>query len=244
MKKAIIYAKIDKGESDEMLLDQEERCRRWAAKNDVNVIEVHTERTTKESLEAGRNALFRAIAGLSCRSADYLLVDDTWAIGKDIFAYTAAHMLVKKIRRKAEIVVVNGSFSDDAYVECISKAYEQYTKGIRRVRSHMSLRRKSSKGERVGAPPFGWTIDKGVEGMDPEEVRCLPFIEDEAEQAVLRKMHEYRNKGLSCEHTARMLNTAGYITRRGRWHTTSVYRALRRAGEFRDMRRKEERNND
>jgi hypothetical protein len=68
-----------------------------------------------------------------------------------------------------------------------------------------------------GAPPYGWTVVDG-------ELRPL-----EGEQAVLAKLRELRDAGLSYRQLVEHLDSAGIPARRGgRWHPMTVRGALSR----------------
>lgn len=71
-------------------------------------------------------------------------------------------------------------------------------------------------GHAVGAPPYGWRAEEGE------------LVEDEAEQATLRSIITWSTEGASLAEIARRLNNQGRPPRRGRWHPTTVKRALER----------------
>ncbi len=87
-------------------------------------------------------------------------------------------------------------------------------------RVSMALQHKISKGERVGAPPYGYAAsDDGTAWVPVPE-----------EQRVLGEMRVMRARGDTLEAIADSLNARGVSAKRSRvWHTSSVCRALRRA---------------
>lgn len=87
-------------------------------------------------------------------------------------------------------------------------------------RTSAALRHKVARGERVGAPPYGYAaIGEGTE-----------WVEVPAEQAVLRRMSTLRGGGRSSlAAVADTLNADGIRPKRGgRWHASSVARSLHR----------------
>jgi DNA invertase Pin-like site-specific DNA recombinase len=87
-------------------------------------------------------------------------------------------------------------------------------------RVSMALQHKIAKGERVGAPPFGYAATG-----DGTQWVAVPD-----ELAVLDDMRAMRAKGATLATIADSLNHRGIAAKRSRtWHTSSVCRALARS---------------
>ena len=90
-----------------------------------------------------------------------------------------------------------------------------------------SLRKKMALGLRVGAVPFGWDVTaRGV------------LVEVPAEQAVLARIYQYRDSGLSFRSIARVLMAENILTKNGRseWFGSTVHSIVNR--KFAGRRRK------
>jgi len=81
----------------------------------------------------------------------------------------------------------------------------------------MALAYKKSKGERVGAVPYGWAL---------AEDGCL-LEENPAEQGVMRLVDELRQSGLSLRAIVAHLNAVQIPARGKRWHLTTVARLVK-----------------
>ena len=87
------------------------------------------------------------------------------------------------------------------------------------LRLRAGRRRKAEQGRYAfGSPPLGYR----AEGKE--------LAPDEEEQAVLRRIVELRQQGVSVRSIAAALTEAGYRTKRGTttWHPTTVARILAR----------------
>jgi site-specific DNA recombinase len=87
-------------------------------------------------------------------------------------------------------------------------------------RTKAALQHKRSKGERVGAVPFGFDLASDGIALLPNSV----------EQDVLAKIAELRAGGMSSRHIAAELSRLGCKTKKGKdtWNHTSVERILKR----------------
>jgi DNA invertase Pin-like site-specific DNA recombinase len=88
-------------------------------------------------------------------------------------------------------------------------------------RTTAALAHKSSKGERVGEIPFGWTI--AVDGVT--------LVKDAGEQAILHDICELRRAGWTLRAIAAELGRRGVLTKKGnaRWTHTAVASILDRS---------------
>lgn len=85
-------------------------------------------------------------------------------------------------------------------------------------RTSAALRHKVARGERVGAPPYGYAAAGG----------CTKWVPVAHEQAVLRRIQELRSDGRTpLSRVADLLNSEGVPTKRGgSWYPSTVKRVL------------------
>jgi DNA invertase Pin-like site-specific DNA recombinase len=97
-------------------------------------------------------------------------------------------------------------------------AFAAYERALIRARTKAALAVKRARRERVsGRAPLGFRFEGGR------------LVADQAEGAVLARIREMRARGLSLARVAEILNAEGVRCRGGRWHITTLARALRRA---------------
>ena len=240
--RAVCYMRTSTKKQDLGFAAQRRACVKWAKENDVEIVEFFEERVSGGATMEERKVLTQAIASLGLKGADYLLAAKRDRLSRTVFVHATLQLLVTKANPTAKVVIADGNGNGDSVEDTLMAnmlaAFSQYERDLIKMRIQAAIQEKQARGERLGSPPYGWKIDRGTEDMTPKQIRLLPLIEHPGEQATLARMVEFRNKGISCEHVARLMNTAGYRARRGKWHTTSVIRAIKRAGEFRDQRKK------
>jgi site-specific DNA recombinase len=82
----------------------------------------------------------------------------------------------------------------------------QYEHGLIRARTRAALAAKRARGERVGAVPYGFALDR-------DGVRLFAA---EREQAAIARARELRAIGLSLRAVALRLAVEGHVSRMGR----------------------------
>lgn len=101
----------------------------------------------------------------------------------------------------------------------IMGAVGQYERAIIRMRTKAGRRIKASRGGYVGgAAPYGWRIDKRIEG--DKVIRELVPVE--AEQRAVARVLEMRAEGLSFMKIATALNAEEHPPRGKAWHPKGV----------------------
>ena len=86
------------------------------------------------------------------------------------------------------------------------------------ARTPAALAVKRSKGERYTRwAPLGYRFEAGQ------------LVEDARERETLARVREMKARGVSTARAASILNAEGVRCRGGRWHVTTIARALRRA---------------
>jgi DNA invertase Pin-like site-specific DNA recombinase len=122
----------------------------------------------------------------------------------------------------AKVVTADGVSVEDtpeaALMRTLMDAFAQYERALIRARTKAALRVKRARGERFSRrAPLGFRLEGGL------------VLEDTDERAILERVRAMRSKGVSLARVASTLNAEGVTCRGGRWHVTSLARALRRA---------------
>jgi site-specific DNA recombinase len=127
--------------------------------------------------------------------------------------------LYERLERKGVRIVtiedgIDTSTANGRLMRTILAALAEWERDVIRDRTRNGVRAAMDAGRRVGQPPFGYAVREGRLVKHPDEQRTLQRI---------RARH---GDGASLATIARGLNDAGISPRRGRWHATTVARAL------------------
>jgi DNA invertase Pin-like site-specific DNA recombinase len=96
--------------------------------------------------------------------------------------------------------------------------FAQYERAVIRARTRAALAVKRHKGERyTRRAPLGYRFEAGQ------------LVADSQERETLARVREMKARGVSTARAASILNAKGLRCRGGRWHVTTLARALRRA---------------
>ena len=96
--------------------------------------------------------------------------------------------------------------------------FAQYERAVIRARTTAALAAMRVRGERVSRrAPLGYRFDG------------TRMVEDPAERAILARVRDQRARGVSLQRVVAILNAEGSTCRGGRWHVTTLARALSRA---------------
>jgi DNA invertase Pin-like site-specific DNA recombinase len=120
----------------------------------------------------------------------------------------------------ARVVTADGVTVEDTpegrLMRALMDAFAEYERALIRARTKAALAVKKARRERVsGRAPLGYRFEAG---------RLVP---EPAEGASLARVQEMRSKGLSLARVTSVLNAGGCQLRGGRWHVTTLARALR-----------------
>ena len=87
-------------------------------------------------------------------------------------------------------------------------------------RTKMALSHKKACRERIGTIPFGFDLSEGG----------VTLVENDAEQATIKVIHELRSRGLSLRDIATELSERKHLTKKGnsKWTHTTVKSILER----------------
>jgi DNA invertase Pin-like site-specific DNA recombinase len=175
-----------------------------------------------------RQGLAEALSALRTHAADALIVYRLDRLARDL---VLQEQLLAEVWRMGSRVW-STSPSEDAYLDPdgaaddpsrtlirqLLGAVAQYERSMIRLRLRSGKARKAATGGYVGGQvPFGWRNDGGV------------LIEDEPEQATLRRILAMRSEGSSLRLICKQLEAEGRNPKRGtRWHPYAVSLVLER----------------
>jgi site-specific DNA recombinase len=109
---------------------------------------------------------------------------------------------------------IDTSTPNGRLMRTILAALAEWERDVIRDRTRSGVRAAMDSGRRVGQPPFGYTVRDGR------------LVEHPDEQRILRRIRNRHKAGASLAIIARELNDERISARRGRWHATTVARAL------------------
>jgi DNA invertase Pin-like site-specific DNA recombinase len=220
---AIAYLRVSTEEQRLGPEAQRSSIEAWAAREGVQVAAWHVDQGVSGGSDLGnRPALLAAIAALREHGAGLLVVAKRDRLARDVVI--AATVERAAAQSGARVVSAagegNGDAPADAFMRTVIDGAAAYERGLIRARTKAALAAKSSRGERVGAVPFGFAL--AVDGVRLEA--------DPAEQGVLAVVRELRAAGLSQRAIAGELAARGLVSRTGQaFGQTQVARMLSRA---------------
>ncbi len=192
----------------------------WAARSGVSIASWHEDRLSGATPAEDRPGLLAALGALRQHRAGLLVAAKRDRIARDVVIAATVEQLARDAG--ARVVTADGVSVEDtpeaALMRTLMDAFAQYERALIRARTKAALRVKRARGERYSRrAPLGFRL----EGER--------LVEDATERAVLERVRALRSEGLSLARVASRLNAEGVKCRGGRWHVTSLARALRRA---------------
>jgi len=113
---------------------------------------------------------------------------------------------------------IDTSTANGRMMRTVLAAVAEWERDTIRDRTRNGVQAAIDGGKRVGQPPYGHAVRDGRQ------------IEHKDEQRILRRIRSRHETGSSLAAIARELNDAGIPARRGRWHPTTIARALQGSG--------------
>jgi DNA invertase Pin-like site-specific DNA recombinase len=159
------------------------------------------------------------LADLRARGAGLLVAAKRDRIARDVVIAATVERLAQDAG--ARVVTADGVSLGDTpeghLMRGLLDLFAAYERAVIKARTRAALAVKRSRGERVsGRAPLGYRF----EGTS--------LVPEPSEGAVLTRVRELRAKGLSLARVTAILNAEGLDCRGGRWHVTTLARALRR----------------
>jgi DNA invertase Pin-like site-specific DNA recombinase len=225
MTRAWIYGRVsseDQRESGAGIAAGSDACRAFALRQGWEVGGEFTDEGVSGATGLDkRPALLEAITAM--RKGDMLLVAKRDRLGRDPIAVAMIEAAVKRKGGRVVSAAGEGTESDDPtaiLMRRIVDAFSEYERLIIKARTKAGMQAKRRRGERVGQLPYG--ADVGADGVR--------LVENEGELAAVAVVYELRGRGLSLQAVAEKLNEMGIPTKKegARWHTTQVFRLLKR----------------
>lgn len=137
---------------------------------------------------------------------EYLL-HEVWSLGGEVFSTMGSE---QNLRDDPED-------PGRKFVRRIFGAVAEYERDMIRLRTQAGRRRKAERGGYAyGSPPYGYRAEGGE------------LVPVDVEQAVIGRIMDWRDGGVSLAQIARTLNAEGVPARKGRWHPTTVARVQHR----------------
>jgi DNA invertase Pin-like site-specific DNA recombinase len=192
----------------------------WAERSGVSVVSWHEDRLSGATPAEDRPGLLAALGALRQHGAGLLVAAKRDRIARDVIIAATVEQLARDAG--ARVVTADGVSIEDtpeaALMRTLMDAFAQYERALIRARTKAALRVKRARGERfTRRTPLGFRLEG--ERM----------VEDISERAILERVRAMRSRGVSFARVASTLNAEGVTCRGGRWHVTSLARALRRA---------------
>lgn len=217
---AVAYLRVSTEEQTLGPEAQRAAIERWAASRGVTVLAWHEDRISGATAVEGRAALLAALASLREHGAGLLVAAKRDRIARDVVVAATVERLTQDAG--ARVVTADGVSVEDtpegSLMRGLLDLFAQYERSVIRARTTAALAAKRARGERVSRrAPIGFRFDG------------TRLVADTAEGAILARVRELRSRGLSLARVAAILNAEGVNLRGGRFHVTTLARALTRA---------------
>lgn len=191
----------------------------WSRRAGVEVVAWHEDRLSGATPVEDRPGLLDALASLREREAGILVAGKRDRIARDVVVAATVERLAADAG--ARVVTADGVTADDtpegALLRGLLDLFASYERSMIRSRTRAALRVRRERGEvYTRTAPLGYRFEDGRMTLDA------------GEQADLARIRDMRARGLSLATVARTLNATGSNCRGGRWHVTTLRRALAR----------------
>lgn len=217
---AVAYLRVSTDDQNLGPQAQAESIARWAKAQGVRVVSWHEDRLSGGTAVDGRPALLEALAAIRRSGAGLLVAARRDRIARDVVIAATVEQLARDAG--ARVATADGLAAEDTpegrLMRTLVDAFAEYERALIRARTKAALAVKRSRSERVsGRAPLGFRFEGARLVADPNE------------GAVLQRVRQMKGRGLSLVRIADLLNSEGPTCRGGRWHVTTLARALRRA---------------
>jgi DNA invertase Pin-like site-specific DNA recombinase len=208
-KTAIGYIRVSTDEQSLGPQAQADAIARWATAHGVRVAAVFSDvGVSGGAAIEKRPGLLAALAALREQGAGLLVSAKRDRIARD---HVIAAMVERAAARAGAAVTTadgasDGAGPEGALMRGVFDVFAAYERGVIRARTRAALGVKRSRGERVGALPYGY-------GLAADGVH---LVEDEGEQTVIRAIRDLRASGLSLRAIVAECARLGLVSRVGR----------------------------
>jgi DNA invertase Pin-like site-specific DNA recombinase len=212
---------LDQANEGVSLEAQKAKIAAWCLANDVKLGDVFVDAGLSGKRADNRPALQEAL-GAVCREKGVLIVPSLSRLARS----TKDTIIIGERLAKAGADLVSLSEKIDTTSAAGKMVFRmlavmaEFERDLVSERTTLALAHKKSRGERVGALPFGFDLaDDGVS--------LIPNVEEQNAIAVVRQL---KAEGASIRKIAEEMNRRGIASKEGgRWHVATVQRVLKSA---------------
>lgn len=215
---AVAYLRVSTDTDRQALGAQAQRdaIERWAAASGVIIAEWFVEEVSGGAPLDRRPVLLQAIATVASLSAGHLVVQRLDRFSREPLTAALAETELRK--NGASLVCADGAGSGDdptsELIRGILLSVARFEKALIRSRIKAALAVKRSRGERIGAPPYGARVEGKLLVMDPNEV------------GTIRRLRELRALGMTIREIVDQATREGLLNRAGKPFTIAAVHAL------------------
>jgi DNA invertase Pin-like site-specific DNA recombinase len=219
-KVAVAYLRVSTQEQDLGPEAQRAAIEAWADRQGVRIVSFYEDRLSGGTKVEDRPAMLEAFGALRSHGAGLLVAAKRDRIARDVVVAATVEQMAREAG--AKVVTADGVAVEDTpegmLLRGLMDLFAQYERAVIRARTRAALSVLRSKGQRyTRRAPLGFRFEAGQLAADP------------AERATLARVRDMRARGFSTARVASILNAEGLRCRGGRWHVTTLARALRRA---------------
>lgn len=218
-KQAVGYLRVSTAEQDLGPEAQRAAIEAWARGAGVEVVAYFEDRVSGATGIEARPGLLAALDALRDSGAGALVVSKRDRLARDPIVSAMAERLVSAAGARLVSAAGEGTEGDspsDVLMRRMLDAFAEHERLVIKARTRAALAAKKAKGERTGSVPTGFTLG--------EDGRTL--VPDSHETAAVELARELRAAGLTYRAIGAALEARGYRPRGGRWHPTTIMRAL------------------
>jgi len=215
---AVAYLRVSTDTDRQALGAQAQRdaIERWATASGVVIAEWFVEEVSGGAPLDRRPILLQAIATVASLSAGHLVVQRLDRFSREPLTAALAETELRK--NGASLVCADGAGSGDdptsELIRGILLSVARFEKALIRSRIKAALAVKRSRGERIGAPPYGARVEGKLLVMDPNEV------------GTIRRLRELRALGMTIREIVDQATREGLRNRAGKPFTIAAVHAL------------------
>ena len=220
MKTAIAYLRVstaDQATEGVSLEAQEAKIKAWCLLNDYTLAGVFVDAGISGKATANRPELHAALA--ACSKGGALVVYSLSRLARSTQDTLA---IADQLQKKSVDLVslsekIDTTSASGKMVFRMLAVLSEFERDQIAERTSSAMQHKKSKGERVGAVPYGSSL--AADGVQ--------LVADETEQKIIRVVVELRRDGLAMRAIATKLTARGYKPRGAAWHVSAIQNILR-----------------
>jgi DNA invertase Pin-like site-specific DNA recombinase len=215
---AVAYLRVSTDTDRQALGAQAQRdaIERWATSSGVVIADWFVEEVSGGAPLDRRPLLLQAIATVASLNAGHLVVQRLDRFSREPLTAALAETELRK--NGASLVCADGAGSGDdptsELIRGILLSVARFEKALIRSRIKAALAVKRSRGERIGAPPYGARVEGKLLVMDPNEV------------GTIRRLRELRALGMTIREIVERATVEGLRNRAGKPFTIAAVHAL------------------